>query len=1060
MAELVIAAAGAAIGGAVAPGIVAFGMTGASIGWAAGSMLGSAIFNKGQNQQGPRLGDLRVAGTQYGETIPWVAGSPRIAGQIAWASNRREIANTQKVGKGGGGQRVTTYTYEVDLLIVLTENPIVGVTRIWSNGELIYNGVAKSGVWASLSIYTGADDQMPDPIYEAAVGAGNAPAYRGRGYVVIRSLQLGQGGQIPNLTFEIGEYFVNRIVDVETSFVTDITGQGTRQYGPGFSSVANSKFISLIRTDYPGSGTPTRVLSQVTFNIETGATSVDSTWTYVQAFTVANQGRPVVRFLSDELRIILAGNTTGSYAYYPNQTDGTLLVNPGITSTINPGCGCQNEGDIYLGSNSTPVIYRFSKNGGSVLNTYFPASINNGEIFWITANGPLVYVSYSRLGLSRIDILDRSLSLLRTITRPDANLFPYMYPVGNTIILYSASGFFQLNSDDTWTGIGPSPSINYATFFSTVTPTYFGGSITITGGFRHTALRYRVTETGTIVLQTPEVNKVVEDLMDRAGYQTDDYQIDDDSDYKLLRGFAIGQITNTRSSLEVLQKAWYFEASKSDKIYVRPRPVTPIVTIPYDDLGVGEDAGSGNEPLALQIGSDIEVPGQVALSYHNTTADYNITTEYSDRLISSQESTATIQMPLGMTPEEAKGVVDALLMDQVAGLTSTTIRVPLKYAYIEPGDVINAVNFDARTYRLRVKTKRDTLSIIELECVLDDVGALESAAITSGGYISITDPARIAPTVFEAMDIPILRDADNEPGYYAAVAADRTSALDQWPGAVFVQSFGGDAFQQEFVTGESAVMGDAVTVLPDWTGGNVFDEISQVEVEVLGELTSSTRTSMLNDLTINVMLIGTEIIRYRVATLLSSVNGRNTYRLSGLLRGQRGTEWAQVGHGSDEKVVKLDNTIRRVTGLLTQINLERDVKGVTLNTLLSDVANLPFTDTAIGLKPFSVANLRAVANGTDLEVSWQRRTRLSVRYGGAVDQVVPLGEVSENYRVQIYNGTTLVRTETVTQPSYTYAAADIASDGFTTGDPVTVVVAQLSAVVGAGYESETIGVAP
>jgi hypothetical protein len=194
------------------------------------------------------------------------------------------------------------------------------------------------------------------------------------------------------------------------------------------------------------------------------------------------------------------------------------------------------------------------------------------------------------------------------------------------------------------------------------------------------------------------------------------------------------------------------------------------------------------------MGSDLEIPAQVSLSYHNIINDYSISTEHSDRLISGQASTATVQMPLCMLPAEAKGVADALLFDQLASLTSTTIRLPLRYAFVEPGDVIEVVNFDGRSYRLRVVAKRDTLSILEMECVLDDVGALQSATVTDGGYISVAEPVRVAPTVFQALDIPILRDADNDAGYYAAVAADRESAADQWDGAVFVQAFSADAF--------------------------------------------------------------------------------------------------------------------------------------------------------------------------------------------------------------------------------------------------------------------------
>lgn len=1007
MAQLVVAAAGAALGGALIPAGF-LGLSGAAIGWTAGSLLGSALV-KTPNQEGPRLGDLRVAGTEYGQPIPWVAGSPRIAGQIAWASNRREIANTQKVGKGGGGQRVTTYTYEVDLLIVLTENPIASVSRIWSNGELVYQGngnVTKSGVWANLTVYTGEDDQLPDPIYESAVGAGNAPAYRGRGYVVIQSLQLGQGGQIPNLTFEVnnpvnGDPFIDDVIlyaRYDDTFDCIVTGKvGTSVLGASLDSFGL----------FGGSLT----MPEPTSNRACVSYAANADFLIGTVFTID------VSFFVDSVK-------------YSSVTSNPAIIT--FNASTGPGINLILQNVSFI--NKTARI-RFGNFESDAIAASAATQINMDQWYRIRVTRDLSNVV--RLYIDGQKVAENTYS--SGLGRSDAALLVG----GNTSASTRFPGF--IDEVRITSGAARTTGDSYQDWAEGPFPTVYAAlpGFAIDG------------KTSTLFSTSTE-------LMLRSGYEADDFDLDDLNtlNEKPMRAFSIGQISSTRSALEVLQKGWYFEASKSDKIYVRPRPLTPIVTIPYEDLGTGEDASNGQEPLALQIGSDIEVPGQVALSYNNISADFNISTEYSDRLISSQQTTATVQMPIGFTPEEAKGVVDALLMDQVAGLTSTTIRLPLKYAYIEPGDVINAVNFDARTYRLRVNTKRDTLSIIELDCVLDDVGALDSAAITSTDYISTLEPNRIAPTIFQAMDIPILRDADDEPGYYAAVAADKTSADDEWPGAVYVQAFSPDAYQQEFTTGESCIMGDALGTLGNWSGGNVWDETNTLDVEVLGELVSSTKTLMINDLSINVMLVGDEIIRYRLATFLSTLDGRNTYRLSSLLRGQRGTEWAIGLHGSGEKVVGLNNAIRRVPGLLTQIGLERDVKAVTLNTLLSDVADVPFTDTAVGLKPFSVANLNALADGSDLEVTWQRRTRLAVRYGGTVDQVVPLGEIGENYRVQIFNGSTLVRTETVTQPSYTYPAADIAADGFTTGDPVTVVVAQLSATVGAGYESETIGIAP
>ena len=115
MAQLVLGAAGAFVGSF-------FGPVGTQVGWAIGSMIGSALGPK-QNSQGPRLSDLKVTGTEYGQVIPWIRGAPRIAGQIWWASDRREIGTESSAGKGGGPTS-TSFTYEVDLIIGLSDGLI------------------------------------------------------------------------------------------------------------------------------------------------------------------------------------------------------------------------------------------------------------------------------------------------------------------------------------------------------------------------------------------------------------------------------------------------------------------------------------------------------------------------------------------------------------------------------------------------------------------------------------------------------------------------------------------------------------------------------------------------------------------------------------------------------------------------------------------------------------------------------------------------------------------------------------------------------------------------
>ena len=111
-----------------------------------------------------------------------------------------------------------------------------------------------------------------------------------------------------------------------------------------------------------------------------------------------------------------------------------------------------------------------------------------------------------------------------------------------------------------------------------------------------------------------------------------------------------------------------------------------------------------------------------------------------------------------------------------------------------------------------------------------------------------------------------------------------------------------------------------------------------------------------------------------------------------------------------------------------------------------------FTDTAVALKPYSPAGLRGLVAPDGVHLSWQRRTRLAYRYGG-VGPVVPLGEAAESYRVQVWSGATLLRTATPTTAAFLYTPAMRAADGLVGGELLRFAVAQISAVVGAGYES-------
>ena len=214
MATLAFAAAGAAVGSTLLPGgltilgtTIAGATIGAQVGALAGSFVDKALFGpSGQDvtYEGPRLSDLRIMASSEGAPIPRLYGRARLGGQVIWASDIEEVANTETVdtggGKGGGGgssQSQTTYTYFANFAVAIAEGELSSLGRIWADGaELDLSSV-------TYRFYPGSETQEPDSLIVAREGAHNAPAYRGLAYVVFERLALEPfGNRLPQLSFE------------------------------------------------------------------------------------------------------------------------------------------------------------------------------------------------------------------------------------------------------------------------------------------------------------------------------------------------------------------------------------------------------------------------------------------------------------------------------------------------------------------------------------------------------------------------------------------------------------------------------------------------------------------------------------------------------------------------------------------------------------------------------------------------------------------------------------------------------------------------------------------
>lgn len=208
MASLILAAAGGAIGAGI--GGTFLGLSGAVLGQAAGSIIGTLIdariaasLTPNVHQQGARLESLRVTTSTEGAVIPRVHGRMRVGGTLIWATDFREQKQTSTQGgggkgRGGGKVKTTTWSYSASFAVALCEGPISGIGRIWADGKPFD---LQGAVWR---LHDGGEDQLPDPLIAAKMGAGNTPAYRGLAYVVFDDLALERfGNRLPQLSFEV-----------------------------------------------------------------------------------------------------------------------------------------------------------------------------------------------------------------------------------------------------------------------------------------------------------------------------------------------------------------------------------------------------------------------------------------------------------------------------------------------------------------------------------------------------------------------------------------------------------------------------------------------------------------------------------------------------------------------------------------------------------------------------------------------------------------------------------------------------------------------------------------
>jgi hypothetical protein len=509
----------------------------------------------------------------------------------------------------------------------------------------------------------------------------------------------------------------------------------------------------------------------------------------------------------------------------------------------------------------------------------------------------------------------------------------------------------------------------------------------------------------------------------------------------IVPGYVIDRVMSARDALQPLELAYFFDSLESaGKIQFRQRGLEAPAAAFAEDQFV--ESKPQDALMTLTRGQETDLPQSAKISYISNAGDFMQAVAEARRLAGASGRVSQAELAIVLEPEQAGQIAESWLHEAWSARERASFRLPPTSIHLEPGDtvLVSRENSD-RLYRL-------------IEIGEHGAREVEARAIDPEIYGGIAVPARVPATgagssvgasLLEFLDLPLLRgDEPPEAGYVAA-------SQSPWPGGVAIYgSPEATGFRLRAVATVPATIGVTLTSFSAGPLG-VFDYANRLQVEISGgELTSASKLQVFagaNTAAVRNEAGEWEVIQFTTATLLAP----RTYEISGLLRGQAGTEAAMRSPlAAGARVVFLNAAHVSLNLAPAEIKLPLNWR---YGPSSRDIGDISYTSAVhafqgVGLRPLSPVHLSGARNGGDLTISWIRRTRIG---GDSWDtEDVPLSEASEAYDVDILDGTTVKRTLSVTSASALYTAAQQTADFGAPQTQVSVMVYQKSAAYGRG----------
>ena len=445
--------------------------------------------------------------------------------------------------------------------------------------------------------------------------------------------------------------------------------------------------------------------------------------------------------------------------------------------------------------------------------------------------------------------------------------------------------------------------------------------------------------------------------------------------------------------------------------------------------GAHTTAGERGQPSRQRRTGPAGLPDAVELAYFDDSRDFQPGLQRA-RLRAGLRIDSDV-LPLALAPGMAKQLAHARLLRRQAGRRRRSLRLPWRFLGLGPGDLLHLADG-----LWQVAETRFEAFVLHVELVKSP-GSGATALAGDGGRALPQQAQPAGATILRALDVPPLPgELPDRPRLWLAAAGTGQG----WRQAgVEISLDGGASFMPAGLIPAPAIMGQAIGELAPANPAS-WDRFGAVEVELVNEamwLESRSEASVLAGA--NLALLGTEIIQFAMVEAL----GSRRFRLSGLLRGRRGTEWAVNGHAVGEDFVLLDPAVM----LNLMLPLERLGDSILLRPVgTGDAGAVPIAVPvgAAGIRPLAPVHLAARRIADDLHLRWVPASRAGFGWPDLTD--VPLGEARALWRARLHTAAGMLAEAELDQPAWVVPAPagtcwlEVAQLGLTLGRTASLAI--------------------